>query len=110
MTPVDLSDFKNRFNYFRTRPITFTNVFLAKSPVAPDGRRHQGQIRWLRDANQMINVLVPGNRFGKSVVTAMKHIHRCVFRVGQPEPWNWTERYETKQGFEQTIGVTPVRQ
>lgn len=95
MKPEDLGDFGTRFRWYSTRPITFSNTFLAKSPVAKDGRRHEGQIRWLRDANAPINVLIPGNRFGKSVVTAMKHIHRCVFRVGQPDWWDWTKKYET---------------
>lgn len=55
----------------------FAHVFLAKSP-----REHFGQIRWLTQANQYINTLVPGNRFGKSVVEAMRHIHHNVFKVG----------------------------
>lgn len=55
----------------------FAHVFLAKSP-----RKHFGQIRWLTKADQYINTLVPGNRFGKSVVEAMRHIHHNVFKVG----------------------------
>ena len=95
MKPEDLRDFGDQFRWFADRPVTFAHTFLAKSPVAKDGRRHEGQIKWLNEAKEMINVLVPGNRFGKSVVTAMKHIHRCVFRHGQPDWWDWTKRYET---------------
>jgi len=67
----------------------FVHKFLAKSP-----RGHLGQIRWLTRANQPVNVLVPGNRFGKSVVEAMRHIHHCVFKVGIAKPRRSTP-YET---------------
>jgi hypothetical protein len=56
--------------------VFFANQFLSKKP-------HPGQIEWLRGSTQPINVLVPGNRWGKSTVIAMKHIWKCVFRVGQ---------------------------
>ncbi|HSE46753.1 MAG TPA: hypothetical protein VLA89_15635, partial [Gemmatimonadales bacterium] len=57
-------------------PVLFLNAFCPKKP-------HPGQVKWLRGSNQAINVLVPGNRWGKSTVIAMKHIWKCVFRVGQ---------------------------
>lgn len=57
-------------------PIYFANKFLPKKP-------HKGQIKWLENSVQPINVLVPGNRWGKSTVIAMKHIWKCSFRVGQ---------------------------
>lgn len=56
-------------------PVFFANLLLPKKP-------HPGQIKWLRNAKQHINTLVPGNRWGKSTVIAMKHIHKCVFKVG----------------------------
>lgn len=67
----------------------FAHTFLAKSP-----RGHRGQIQWLTRADQSINVLVPGNRFGKSVVEAMRHIHHNVFKVGVADPKRSTP-YET---------------
>lgn len=67
----------------------FAHVFLAKSP-----RSHAGQIQWLTHATQPINVLVPGNRFGKSIVEAMRHIHHNVFKVGVANPKRSTP-YET---------------
>jgi len=57
-------------------PVFFANKFLPKKP-------HPGQVTWLTNSNAAINVLVPGNRWGKSTVIAMKHIWKCVFRVGQ---------------------------
>lgn len=56
-------------------PILFANTLLPKRP-------HPGQERWLRGAVQNVNVLVPANRWGKSTVIAMKHIHKCMFKVG----------------------------
>lgn len=43
---------------------------------------HPGQKRFLHDANAKINVLVPGNRWGKSVTVAIKHIHACFYKTG----------------------------
>lgn len=56
-------------------PVFFANTLL---PLKP----HPGQVRWLTEANQNINVLVPGNRFGKSTVIAMRHIWMCMFKAG----------------------------
>lgn len=57
-------------------PVLFLNTLCPKKP-------HPGQVRWLENAHQPINVLVPGNRWGKSTVIAMRHIHHNVFKVGQ---------------------------
>ncbi|HEX9015551.1 MAG TPA: hypothetical protein VF960_06035 [Chloroflexota bacterium] len=56
-------------------PILFCRTFLPKKP-------HPGQATWLRNSVQPINVLVPGNRWGKSTIIAEKHIWKCVFKVG----------------------------
>jgi hypothetical protein len=56
-------------------PVLFAELFLPKKP-------HPGQAEWLRNSRQAVNVLVPGNRWGKSTVIAMKHIWKCVFKVG----------------------------
>ena len=75
MTPQER--FAERWKALRYDPVAFADKFLAKTPVG-----HAGQETWLRNANASINVLVPGNRFGKSVVEAMRHIHHCVFKLG----------------------------
>lgn len=72
-----------------TQSAKFVHKFLAKTP-----RGHKGQVRWLTEANASINVLIPGNRFGKSVVEAMRHIHHNVFKVGIDKPKRSTP-YET---------------
>jgi hypothetical protein len=70
-------------------PIYFLNVLSPKKP-------HPGQIVWLQGSVQPINTLVPGNRWGKSTVIAMKHIWKCVFKVGQTrEERDRGDPYET---------------
>lgn len=60
---------------FRLDPVYFAETMLPKQP-------HPGQAVWLRNAHESINVLVPGNRWGKSTVIAMRHIWHCMFKVG----------------------------
>lgn len=59
----------------REDPVFFAKAFLGVVP-------HPGQARWLRDANASINVLVPGNRWGKSFVTAARHAHFAFTKRG----------------------------
>lgn len=60
-------------------PVFFAKTLLPKKP-------HPGQVTWLRNSTQPINTLVPGNRWGKSTVIAMKHIWHCMGKVGQTAP------------------------
>lgn len=41
---------------------------------------HQGQIRWLTNSSRSENLLVTGNRWGKSFVCAAKVIHHALYR------------------------------
>jgi hypothetical protein len=62
------------------------------SPKKP----HPGQVKWLQSSHQAINTLVPGNRWGKSTVIAMKHIWKCTFKVGMTkEERDRGDPYET---------------
>lgn len=45
---------------------------------------HPGQKKWLRNAKKKINLLNPANRWGKTTVTAIRHIHRCFYKKGVP--------------------------
>ncbi len=77
MTPVEVAERRKAIVVkAKANNVYFANKFLPKKP-------HPGQIKWLTNSVQPINVLVPGNRWGKSTVIAMKHIWKCVFRVGQ---------------------------
>ena len=41
---------------------------------------HEGQIEWLTNSNEPENVLVTGNRWGKSFVSAVKLLHHAIYR------------------------------
>lgn len=43
---------------------------------------HAGQRRFMREGKEKVNVLVPANRWGKSITVAIKHIHHCFYKVG----------------------------
>jgi hypothetical protein len=58
-------------------PALFADHFLWSGP-------HPGQRTWLRNSVSSFNVLVPGNRWGKTFVIAMKHIHHNIFKTGLP--------------------------
>lgn len=42
---------------------------------------HKGQIKWLRNSTSRENLLVTGNRWGKSFVSAVKIIYRAIFKI-----------------------------
>lgn len=43
---------------------------------------HAGQKKWLQRKSKKINILTPSNRWGKTVVTAIKHIHKNFYKIG----------------------------
>jgi len=55
-------------------PVYFAESGLGITP-------HKGQARWLRRSNRRENLLVTGNRWGKSFVSALKILHRALFRL-----------------------------
>ncbi len=52
-------------------PIAFAKVFLGID-------LHKGQQKWIKGSTKRLNILRPGNRFGKTLVTAVKHIWHCM--------------------------------
>jgi len=46
-----------------------------------DIKPHPGQAKWLENSHRAENLLVTGNRWGKSYVEAIKIIHHALFRV-----------------------------
>lgn len=56
----------------------FAREFLGIKP-------HRGQARWLRNSRRAENLLVTGNRWGKSFAEAIKIIHHAVFRIRDPK-------------------------
>lgn len=57
-----------------TDPVLFCREFLEIEP-------HCGQQRWLANSIRPQNLLVTGNRWGKSMIQAAKILHRAIFRV-----------------------------
>lgn len=52
-------------------PIEFAKVMLGID-------LHSGQRKWVKNSTRRLNILRPGNRFGKTLVTAVKHIWECM--------------------------------
>lgn len=55
-------------------PVLFAKEFLEIEP-------HPGQIKWLQSSTKPENALHTGNRWGKSLVQAVKILHRCLFKI-----------------------------
>jgi hypothetical protein len=91
MNSLDLKALMNRWRTLSKDPSAFADAFLWSGP-------HPGQRTWLDNSIFPINTLVPGNRWGKTYVIAMKHIHQNIFKRGLPpmDAKRWmTEPYQT---------------
>ncbi|MCK4856957.1 MAG: hypothetical protein KAT58_03215 [candidate division Zixibacteria bacterium] len=75
----------NRWRRSVTDPVLFCREFLEIEP-------HPGQQRWLTNSDKGQNLLVTGNRWGKSLVQAIKMVHRAIFRIRDLE-YDTARRY-----------------
>ncbi|MCC6962634.1 MAG: hypothetical protein IT585_05230 [candidate division Zixibacteria bacterium] len=64
----------NRWRRAVTDPVLFCREFLELEP-------HPGQRQWLMQSVKDQNLLVTGNRWGKSLIQAAKLLHRAVYRI-----------------------------
>lgn len=72
--------------------------------------KHEGQMRWLTNSNKTINILRPGNRFGKSLIGAVKHLYHGATKINIAGSYNNVEewlkiKYDTLNfgpGYEQS--------
>ncbi len=64
----------NRWRRAVTDPVLFCREFLEFEP-------HAGQQQWLNNSIRDQNLLVTGNRWGKSFIQAAKILHRAIFRI-----------------------------
>ena len=67
-------------------PVVFAREFLDIEP-------HPGQIKWLQNSTKPENALHTGNRWGKSLVQAIKILHRCIFKI-RDYKYNHISKYE----------------
>lgn len=58
----------------------FDLVFFAERFLGLPLSFHEGQVRWLKNSTRQINILRPGNKWGKSLVAAIKHLHHAVYK------------------------------
>lgn len=65
---------RNRWRRAVTDPVLFCREFLEFDP-------HPGQVAWLLGSTRPQNLLVTGNRWGKSHIQAAKILHRAIFRI-----------------------------
>lgn len=90
------------FKRGREDPVFMVDALLPKKTrqvIDGEEKVHHGQQRWLREAFAPINVLVPGNRFGKSTVVEDRHFWFAMtkFVPGRRfDPREWKRmKYET---------------
>lgn len=74
-----LEAFAKQLREYRNDPVGFAVNVLDVDP-------HPGQQRWLTEGVKPENILVTGNRWGKSHSAAMKRIWKCVYRIGWDKP------------------------
>lgn len=43
---------------------------------------HPGQVKFYREGKKKINLLLPSNRWGKTLTVAIKHIHKNFYKIG----------------------------
>lgn len=76
-------------------PIAFGEIVLGL-PLY----QHKGQVKWVKNSTKLVNILKPGNQWGKTLITSVKHIHHAVTKPGlrakakNLETWRKV-RYET---------------
>lgn len=54
---------------------------------------HTGQSRWLENARKRINILHPGNKYGKSIIGAVRHIYHHFTKVNVHGLYNTVDEF-----------------
>lgn len=75
-----------------------------------DLSRHKGQTRWVENSTKLVNILVPGNQWGKTLVLSCQHIYQNMtkhelakFGISQDiqNMRDWSESQTSSQWFNQ---------
>lgn len=57
---------------------------------------HKGQVKWLQNSTKQINILRPGNKWGKSLIGAVKHLWHAATKPLIPGKMTTEERLRAK--------------
>lgn len=79
------------FERARTDIVYFAEEFLGL-PVS----LHTGQVRWFQNSTKQINILRPGNKWGKSLAAAIKHVHHACIKPLLGQKLSSTEKLQAK--------------
>lgn len=74
--------------------------------------QHEGQVKWLDNSDKLVNILRPGNQWGKTLVLAIKHIYHAMtkhelekFNINQDNPKEWLKADYTTLNFGKTYEI-----
>lgn len=91
-----------------SRRIQTDIAYFAEAFLGLPVTRHFGQMTWLNNSNKTINILRPGNKWGKSLIGGVKHIWHAAVKPALPKDLTddqWLEvKYDTLNfgpGYEQ---------
>lgn len=99
------------------QPIPITRQCLeimafAKEKLGVDIYGHKGQVRWLNESHKMVNILRPGNQWGKTLILAIKHIYHAMtkyelrkFHLDSKDPLAWLKAEYTTLNFGKTYEI-----
>lgn len=69
-------------------------ILFAEKVLGLPVSKHPGQSRWLRESYRRINILRPGNRFGKSFVGAIKHGYHAFTKINISGMYKTVEEWQ----------------
>lgn len=55
--------------------------------------KHMGQVRWLKNSRKTINILRPANRYGKTLIGAVKHVYHHFTKINMDGMYNSVEEW-----------------
>lgn len=97
---------------------TLEIMAFSKEYLGVDLFQHEGQVRWLNNADKLVNILRPGNQWGKTLVLGCIHIFHAMtkyelekFQLKGHDEWmkadyttlNFGKTYEIAKGVHETI-------
>ncbi len=59
--------------------------------------KHKGQMLWLTNRNKMINILRPGNKFGKSLIGGLIHLYHHFTKINLEGTYHTVEEWKKLQ-------------